>query len=254
MSKFKENLKANPTVKVLQRCMPTITISPDALIKMQIYVENCSEEVGWLGTAYKDEGENNIHISDVFLFDQEVHSTTTEITPEGLSTFAEKILEEADGMDIWNNLKVWGHSHVNMSVSPSGQDDNQMSTFADGGHDWFIRIIANKKGDMRVDFYSYELGVYFNDLPWSETVSQQESEIQLHIAKLYNMLDEIEERRTKMYEDDIKEEIKDKVKKKSYQQTTMSYWDRSQNNTTSGTNITQITTRDADGSDKKKTK
>lgn len=256
MSLFKENLKANTSIKVLQRCIPTITISPDALIKMQLFVENCTDEVGWLGTAYKNEKENNIYINDVFLFDQEVHSTTTEITPEGLSSFAEEILQEENGMEIWNNLKVWGHSHVNMSVSPSGQDDNQMSTFADGGHDWFIRIIANKKGDMRVDLYNYTLGVIYNELPWFENISDEELEIEKQIAILRKYLEEIKGKRIKIYEDYIKEEIKEKVKKKVYTQTgNITYWNKQKEKDTV-TPITTITKNtqpytDTDG-DKKK--
>src|SRR5690606_11009605 len=108
--------------------------------KMFIYVDECNDEIGWLGTAKIMEGNehNIVFIDDVFLFDQEVHATTTEITPEGLTEFANELIEMGDkGIEIWNNIKVWGHSHVNLGVSPSGQDDKQMKTFRDGGHDWF---------------------------------------------------------------------------------------------------------------------
>lgn len=218
MSAFKENVKRTTTVKVLDRFLPNIIINPDALVKMQIFVENCTEEVGWLGTAYKSEKSNTIMIDDMFLFDQEVHSTTTEITPEGLTTFGEAILAETNGMEIWNNLKVWGHSHVNMTVSPSGQDNSQMETFAEGGHDWFIRIIANKRGEMCLDLYNYEQGIIYNDLPWTESVSAEEMEIEEQIEQLYKFLDAIKKNRMGNFLDDIKEEIKEKVKKKTYTQ------------------------------------
>lgn len=212
MFKCKEN--TSTTVKVLQRCLPDVIIHPDALTKMQLFVENCEDEIGWLGTATKS--KNTITIHDVFLFDQEVHSTTTEITPEGLGEFAETLLQEPDGIEVWNNLKVWGHSHVNMSVFPSGQDDSQMETFADSGHDWFIRIIANKQGDLRVDLYSFELGIIYNDLPWKKDITEKEWEIEEQIKALHQLLEEIKTGRIKKFEDAIKKEMNKKVRKKSY--------------------------------------
>ena len=67
------------------------------------------DEVGWLGTVYYNSEHNYYFVSDVFLFDQEVHGTTTEITPEGLADFATELLQREDGMEIWNNMKLWGH-------------------------------------------------------------------------------------------------------------------------------------------------
>ena len=152
------------SVEVLEKCAPVIIIEKNALAKMKVYIDECADEIGWLGTATKEEGF--YHITDVFLFEQEVHSTTTEITPEGLGDFGEKLLQQENGMEIWNSMKVWGHSHVNMSVSPSGQDNSQMEVFADNGHDFSIRIIGNKKGDMAVDLYDYETGVIYKNIMW----------------------------------------------------------------------------------------
>ena len=120
---------------------------------MKYYVQLSNKEIGWLGEAYKNEQSNYIYIKDVMLFKQEVHMTTCEITPEGLSDFAEELLQLKNGMDIWNNLTVWGHSHVNMGVSPSSQDHDQMKVFKDGGHKWFLRIIANKSGELETTLF-----------------------------------------------------------------------------------------------------
>lgn len=203
-------------IEVLEKCIPEIFIHPDALTKMQLYVEECDDEIGWLGIALKE--KNAIHITDVLLFEQEVNSTTTEITPEGLAEFGETLLKQKNGMEIWNNIKVWGHSHVNMSTSPSGQDNSQMETFSKNGHDWFIRIIANKKGDLRVDLYEYNLGIIYNNLPWSACMSKEEIEIEKQINKLYEQLEEFQEKRINKYKGSIKSEMLLKIKKKSYQQ------------------------------------
>lgn len=213
MGYFKENT-SKPTVKILEICAPEVLINPNALVKMQLYVDGCTDEIGWLGTARRN--DNIYIIDDVFLFEQEVHGATTEINPEGLSKFAEELLQKPEGMDIWNNMKVWGHSHVNMSTSPSGQDDKQMETFSQNGHDWFIRIIANKNGSLRIDLYDYKLGLIYNELPWEEACSPDELTIIQQINQLESTLDGLRKQRTVQFKDPIKKEIDNKVKKKVY--------------------------------------
>ena len=213
MAEFKQRA-ITESVKPLQISMPKVVISAEALTKMQLYVEGCTTEIGWLGTAVKE--GNNYYILDTYLFAQEVHSTTTEITPEGLSNFGEEILKREDGMQIWNNLKVWGHSHVNMAVSPSGQDDSQMNTFKDGGHDWFIRIIGNKSGDLKIDIYNYELGVIYNDIKFYIGLSKEELAIKEAIEDLEDELVKIKAERTKEYKEEVTKEIAVKVKEKRY--------------------------------------
>lgn len=210
--KFSERMNAKTGVDLISTQVPQVMINPIAISKMWTYVDECSDEIGWLGTAIKD--GNDYYIQDVYLFDQDVHSTTTEITPEGLTKFAEAMLEQSDGIEIWNNLKVWGHSHVSMSVSPSSQDDHQMETFADCGHEWFIRIIANKKGDLVIDLYDFKASVAFIDLPWEITRSIEEETIESQIAQLYTQIDQIRSKNLKIEKKWIVDEMKVKVKKK----------------------------------------
>ena len=227
-----------PTVKALEQCLPQIIISPLALDKMNLYIDECDQEVGWLGTAVR-EGKV-IKIIDMFLFDQEVSAVTTDITEEGLSSFAEELLKQPDGIDIWNNIKVWGHSHVNMATNPSGTDDDQMDTFVECQHDWFIRIIGNKRGSLRVDLFDYKLGVIYNDMPWVIGYSEEEIHIYNIIVELEKQLDLINTNRLVMITDPIIEEIKTKVKKKqwTYTQVTPS----TPMNATNGTNTTGMAT------------
>lgn len=127
-------------------------ILPEARQKMEIYCDLSEGEIGWLGFV-RDLGDNGFLIEDVALLKQEVHATTTEITPEGLLEFWAKTAPE-------NQLKIklWGHSHVNMGVSPSGQDNSQMEYFKDG-NPWFIRLITNKKREYHIDIYDYANGI-----------------------------------------------------------------------------------------------
>lgn len=212
---FKQS-DSKTTVNVLEKCLPEIVISKDALIKMRIYTDECDKEIGWLGTAYKikDNDGEYIYVDDVFLFKQDVHSTTTEITTEGLSDFAENLIQQENGIEIWNNMKLWGHSHVNMSTYASKQDDDQMETFKECDFDWFIRIIANKKEEIKVDLYNYKQGIIYNNIPWQEAMSKEEENLYIQIRELQNKLEELNSTIYKKYEEEIKEEIEKKVNNK----------------------------------------
>lgn len=210
--KFISN-STKPSVQVLDAFLPTIIISKDALAKIQLYCELCNTEIGWLGTAFCED-KSVIYIADVFLFKQDVHSTTTEITPEGLSEFAEELLQHEDGLSIWNNIRLWGHSHVNMSTTPSTQDNEQMVTFAEGGHDWFVRMIANKKGDLSIDLYNYDQGIIYRNLNWWEEQTQEELDVVAKINELQAYLETLNTTCTDKYKEPINQEIKDKVKEK----------------------------------------
>ncbi len=188
---FKQRSNPKTDVKIIFD-MPTVYIKPTAYAKMAHLVDLVNKEVGWLGTAYKTENNGVIVIEDVILFHQEVNSTTCEITPEGLSEFAEELLQLESGLEKWNSIKLWGHSHVNMSVSPSTQDDKQMEVFADH-NEWFLRIIANKSGELKVDLFDYKANVSYLDLPW-----------EIFLPELFDTREFIEN------------EIKKKVKEKTY--------------------------------------
>jgi len=214
VNEFNERINPTTSLKVIKSCIPNVMINPIALAKMQLFVNTCDKEVGWLGTVIKN--KNSYIIQDVYLFEQEVASTTTEITPEGLSKFAEQILTLENGVEIWNNIRLWGHSHVNMSVSPSGQDNEQMNSFSNIGKDWFIRIIANKNGDLKVDVYDYEHGIEFIDVPWERLISVEEEQLLTQINDLYEQINAIKSAYIDSYKETIEAEIKEKVKDKFY--------------------------------------
>jgi predicted small metal-binding protein len=216
---FKERAKATTTVKVRDSHIPTVHINESALNKMFIFTDEVEDEVGWLGTAYRD--DNLFVINDVFLFDQQVHGATTEITASGLADFAGELLTKPDGVEIWNNMKIWGHSHVNMGISPSGQDNKQMEEFSEIGHDFFIRLICNKKGELGVDVYDYTNGMEFHNAPWLivHDVAQDEGKLLLEqqLEAMYQQIDVLEAELTaqeKAQMDSIREPIKEEIKVK----------------------------------------
>ena len=55
--------------------------------KMRLYVELCQDEIGWLGYVEKLQDGQGYMVTDVFLVDQEVHATTTELSPTAIIDF-----------------------------------------------------------------------------------------------------------------------------------------------------------------------
>lgn len=213
---LKERINPTTTTKIIPGLTPRVLISAEALANMYLYIQECADEVGWLGTVEMLESGKHFIIHEVFLFNQDVSSVTTEITPEGLSSFAEEILQRPDGMEVWNSMKMWGHSHVNMGITPSGQDDKQMLEFSNIGHDYFIRLIGNKKGEMKLDFYDYKAGITYLDIPWEREETPEEVAISDEIFRLQQLLEASTSGLVESNKESVKNELTAKVKKMVY--------------------------------------
>lgn len=146
--------------------LPRVLVSRAAYNRMWHIVDLASQEVGWLGTVRR-EGADFL-IEEVFLFKQEVSAATCEITPDGLAEFAQELISSRpDGVEVLNRLCFWGHSHVRMGTSPSGQDEEQMKVFSESGHPFFVRGILNKNGRMEFTIFLHESGVKIVDAEWA---------------------------------------------------------------------------------------
>jgi hypothetical protein len=145
--------------------LPRVLLTRDAYEDMYCLVDEVAKEVGWIGSV--EQVGCDYLIKEVFLLDQESHSTTCEITTDGLAEWASRVLaERSDGMEVVNSVRFWGHSHVNMGTSPSGQDDSQMRVFSESCDDFFIRGILNKAGRMEFTLYIFSLGLEIKDCEW----------------------------------------------------------------------------------------
>jgi hypothetical protein len=186
-------------VEMITGNVPVVYVSPTANAKMQHYVDIVDDEVGWLGTVEELEC-GDYYIDDVYLFDQEVNGATTEISEDSLAKFADEKLKADGGMELMNKMRFWGHSHVNMATGASGQDNAMMDTFSTSGHDFFIRGIFNKKGEVNLSVYHYGRGIIFHHVEW-----------QIYTEETDELREEIEA------------EVKQKVKKKTYSYSSAQY-------------------------------
>lgn len=205
-------------IRMMKNKSPKIYMTEFAHQKLETYIAECNDEIGALATV--EQTNKGVYlIKDAFLFKQEVHATTCEITTEGLTEFANEILALENGVEIWNEIKCWFHSHVNMGVSPSGQDEKQMELFENSGHDFFIRLIGNKKGEMGITLYDYSQGIIWDNLDYNiiydDTKADKVIELKEKIEELnaeLNLL--INEKLIDV--NYIKQEMKEKVSKKTF--------------------------------------
>jgi len=147
--------------------LPRVLVTRAAYSRMWHFVDIADKEVGWLGTAERLPSGDFL-IGEVFLLKQEVHATTTEISEDGIAELASELMSSrADGLDVVNKIRFWGHSHVRMGTSPSGQDESQMSLFRENQCDWFIRGILNKAGRMEFTIFMWDVGIKIVDAQWA---------------------------------------------------------------------------------------
>ena len=191
----------------------------DALRKMKTFINECDLEIGWLGIVERFEKDNMFLIEDVMLFNQEVSSVTTDIDDTDLTKFANDTMKELGtkkGSELLNKVRMWGHSHVNMGVSASGTDDKQMDVFEDNNSDFFIRLIANKKDSMKIDIFDYANGITYLNVDYYVSYNGEEREISNSIIELQKKLESISSSKEKVIEEQMIEEIKEKVRNKKY--------------------------------------
>ena len=209
---------------------PMVCFTEQVLAKFKGYVDNCSLEIGWLALVKIDEQGRYI-VYDTLLPHQNVSAVTTDLMESGLQEVGEEILTTRP--DEFNNVRCWCHSHVNMQVCPSGTDDNTFEQFYENC-EYFIRVICNKKGDMRVDFVDLEKETRFDNINWYILLSKETEALNNSIEKCQKEIDEIVEKNKKVIEElnkkideyrdnlfkelevNIKEEVKEKVKEEKY--------------------------------------
>lgn len=208
---------------------PTVTIDEDVYNTMMALVDECDEEVGWLMCV--ENNGNNYHIYNIYIVEQEVNGTTTELSETALQDLCSKFLNSNNIKD-YNNLRCWGHSHVNMSTSPSAQDNETFEEYMKQCGNYFIRIITNKKRQHNVELADYEAGFLFSNIPLK--VSYKENSVVAEYLKAKEKYDAYLQENNKKYKE-IAKELKGKyVKKKSYTYSNSNYTTSNNKNYTSG--------------------
>lgn len=136
-----------------------VWLTPEAYKKTLALVTEFSDEVGWHGTVSRS-GDSEFTIEDIFVYPQEVTGSTVNTDQKEYT----KWLYELDD-DTFNKIRMQGHSHVNMGVSPSGVDDkHRQQILGQLEPDMFyIFMIWNKSLTVHTLVYDMARNVLYED-------------------------------------------------------------------------------------------
>lgn len=136
-----------------------VHMTSEAYLKTLALIESNTGEVAWHGLVNRH--ENTYLIYDILVYPQEV----TSATAVGASNeeYELWLVNQPDG--IFENIRMQGHSHVNMGVTPSGTDTAYYSNILEHVQDYYIFMIQNKRGDMHARLYDMALNLSFIDVP-----------------------------------------------------------------------------------------
>ena len=165
---------------------PRLLIPYKVFLKIRSIVKIADEEIGWLGLVTK--AGNTFTINEIFIPKQRVSSGTCELDESSIGEIANSLVQAGRADDL-NRIRLWGHSHHTMGVFASGQDDTQGEQLAKQCNDYFVRMICNKRNEIRTDIYLPQLGFIVNDIK-HEVVDDDEidteirQEIQEKVSKI----------------------------------------------------------------------
>lgn len=157
----------------------TVYFKPVAWTKMCQLIHGFDTEVGWHGIAKKLNGKHEYLIEDILIYPQEVSGVTVEMDEDDYDPWLVSLTENE-----FNNLRMQGHSHVNMGVSPSGTDlDGNKKILSTLGDDMFyIFMIWNKKLERNIKIYDLEDNIFFENKDIDVEFTEYDSELFLENA------------------------------------------------------------------------
>lgn len=122
---------------------PGIYLMPEVYCQLMFYARNVEKEVGGFGIATIDKTDNAIDVSEVFLMHQDSEAAECTLKSEAIALMYEEMVEQ--GKDT-GSVNFWWHSHADMQVFFSGQDNE---TLAKWPGDYLIGVCINKKGELK---------------------------------------------------------------------------------------------------------
>lgn len=137
----------------------TLYFTELAYLKMLTLVREFDKEVAWHGIAKRHDTEEDAYvISDILVYPQEVTGATVNTDQEKYQMW---LMSHED--DVFNNIRMQGHSHVNMGTSPSTVDTSLYERLLDQLDDtmFYIFLIWNKRNEKTIKIYDLAKNVLF---------------------------------------------------------------------------------------------
>ena len=148
----------------------TVLFTPGAWAKMVMLIQNFDKEVAWHGVAKRTEIAGEYIISDIMVYPQEVTGATVNTDQEKYQTWLMACEDE-----VFNNIRMQGHSHVNMSTSPSTVDLSHQEKILEQLEDdmFYIFMIWNKSFSRNIKIYDLAQNVLYEDKDVSVNIADE---------------------------------------------------------------------------------
>lgn len=168
----------------------TVLFTETAWQKMQTLIREFDKEVAWHGVAERCEEKDTYLISDILVYPQEVTGSTVTTDQNEYEMW---LMKQED--DVFNNIRMQGHSHVNMSTSPSSVDLNLYEGILSqlDSDMFYIFMIYNKRGEKTVKLYDLRENILFETADVTVAVKEVgdltgflEEAKELVVTKTYN--------------------------------------------------------------------
>lgn len=138
-----------------------IFFSECAWLKMQALIKEFDKEVAWHGVAFRgdDETKDEYIIKDILVYPQQVTGASVEMNTEDYAKWIEKNIDD----ERFFNIRMQGHSHVTMGVTPSSVDLTHQEAILDqlSENMFYIFMIWNKKQEKNIKIYDMKKNILF---------------------------------------------------------------------------------------------
>lgn len=165
----------------------TVYFTETAWQKMQTLIREFSTEIAWHGVAHRgdDTTKDEYYITDILVYPQEVTGATVNTDQEKYEMW---LMMHDD--DVFNNIRMQGHSHVNMGTTPSSVDiTHQEKILAQLEDDMFyIFMIWNKRGEKTIKIYDLAKNILFDGIDVSVEVQDDGTSMSAFIADAKKMV------------------------------------------------------------------
>ena len=139
----------------------TLSFTEQAYLKMLMLVNGTDKEVGWHGLVHRaeDETKDEYIVTDLLVYPQEVTGATVTTDQSKYETW---LMGHED--EVFNRIRLQGHSHVNMSCVPSPTDTSLYDRiFSQLEEDMFyVFLIWNKRNERMVRIYDMAKNMFFD--------------------------------------------------------------------------------------------
>jgi len=137
----------------------TVWLSQEAYKKTVFLIAGFSDEVGWHGSVSRV-SDNEFVIDDIFVYPQTVTGSTVTTDQAAYTKWLYSLDDET-----FNKIRMQGHSHVNMGVSPSSVDDKHRRQILEQLEKdmFYIYMVWNKSLSVHTLIYDMKRNILYEN-------------------------------------------------------------------------------------------